>query len=203
MSKDRKSWWSKMLKHPKWQKMRLEVMERANFKCEKYGCNYPLDETNPLNVHHKYYDEENKWLEPWKYPRGSLQCLCERHHREAHGLQQTKQKKKEKTLKALNLQEIYYENLFQHKRLYPNAPKTKRNDFILGIINFTIRLVKDGLNDQQSHSYPTELEMNGLEVETYGIKSYHLYPEQKQRLVFHERFLFFSRKMGKILGVNL
>ena len=86
MNNGRKSWWSKMLKHPEWQKMRLDVMERANFKCEKYGCDYPLDETNPLNVHHKYYDEENKWLEPWKYPRGSLQCLCEKHHREVHGL---------------------------------------------------------------------------------------------------------------------
>jgi hypothetical protein len=64
----------------------LEVMERADFKCEKYGCEHPQDETNPLNVHHKYYDEENRWLEPWEYPRGSLQCLCEKHHREVHGL---------------------------------------------------------------------------------------------------------------------
>lgn len=86
MSDDWKSWWRGMLKHPSWQKMRLEVMQRAGFKCEKIGCNYDLDETNPLNVHHKYYDEENRWLEPWKYPRGSLQCLCERHHREVHGL---------------------------------------------------------------------------------------------------------------------
>ena len=75
-----------MLKHPKWQQMRLEVMERADFKCEKYGCDYPQDETNPLNVHHKYYDEENRWLEPWEYPRGSLQCLCRRHHEEVHNI---------------------------------------------------------------------------------------------------------------------
>ena len=86
MSEDWKTWWRKMLKHPKWQQMRLEVMERADFKCEKYGCDYPQDETNPLNVHHKYYDEENRWLEPWEYPRGSLQCLCRRHHEEVHNI---------------------------------------------------------------------------------------------------------------------
>lgn len=99
MGDDWKAWWRKMLKHPKWQKMRLEVMERADFKCEKRGCDYPSDETNPLNVHHKYYDEENRWLEPWEYPRGSLQCLCQRHHREVHGLSHKNEGKKREKVK--------------------------------------------------------------------------------------------------------
>ena len=76
-----------MLNHRKWQEMRLRVLERADFKCEIRGCDYPDDETNPLHVHHQYYDIENKRLEPWGYPRGSLQCLCAKHHREVHEVQ--------------------------------------------------------------------------------------------------------------------
>ena len=73
--------YSKLLRHPEWQKMKTRVQIRADFKCEHPGCDYPLDENNHLNVHHTYYENG---LEPWEHPIESLQCLCERHHKEAH-----------------------------------------------------------------------------------------------------------------------
>jgi len=60
------------LKDPRWQKMRLEVMGRADFKCEQCG-----DGSNTLNVHHSHYE---KGCAPWEYPPESLHCLCEKCH---------------------------------------------------------------------------------------------------------------------------
>ena len=73
MKKPKKTY-SELLKHPKWQKKRLEVLERENFKCEWCG-----DGESTLNVHHGYYQKDCK---PWEYPVESLHCLCEKCHTE-------------------------------------------------------------------------------------------------------------------------
>ena len=74
---DKKSYYE-LLKHPKWQKLRLEVMERANFECESCGS-----KDNTLHVHHSYYEKDKA---PWEYPEDTLQCLCEDCHKEIQGL---------------------------------------------------------------------------------------------------------------------
>ena len=56
------------LKHPKWQKKRLEILERDDFTCQDCGR---TDKT--LHVHHFYY-ERNKM--PWEYPCEHLITLC-------------------------------------------------------------------------------------------------------------------------------
>ena len=60
------------LKDPRWQKRRLEIMQRDNFTCQACYCN---DKT--LHVHHKYYE---KGTEPWDYPDKVLVTLCEGCH---------------------------------------------------------------------------------------------------------------------------
>jgi len=60
------------LKNPKWQKLRLDVMQRDNFMCIACG-----DRESTLNVHHKYY---KKNFEPWDYPKESLVTLCQQCH---------------------------------------------------------------------------------------------------------------------------
>lgn len=60
------------LKDPRWQKMRLRVLERDSWKCLQCG-----DATNTLHVHHTYYESN---LEPWDYPLESLLTLCELCH---------------------------------------------------------------------------------------------------------------------------
>lgn len=67
--------YSEKLKHPLWQRKRLEVLQAADFACEQCGAT-----DKPLHVHHGYYA---KGLEPWDYPFGSLHCLCEDCHRSA------------------------------------------------------------------------------------------------------------------------
>ena len=61
-----------LLRHPKWQKKRLEIMEEHGFECEDCGATEVT-----LNVNHSYYE---KGLAPWEYPNESLHCLCENCH---------------------------------------------------------------------------------------------------------------------------
>ena len=67
--------YSQKLKDPRWQKMRLEVLERDEWSCTLCG-----DAENTLHVHHCYYDSS---LEPWDYPKESLKTVCEDCHRYA------------------------------------------------------------------------------------------------------------------------
>ena len=65
------------LKDPRWQKKRLEILQRDNFTCRL--CE---DAENTLHVHHKAY---RKNTEPWDYPDYIYITLCENCHEEQHG----------------------------------------------------------------------------------------------------------------------
>jgi cytochrome c553 len=59
------------LKDPRWQKKRLEILERDDFTCQ--SC---CDTETTLNVHHKYYQK----CDPWEYNNEALLTLCEDCH---------------------------------------------------------------------------------------------------------------------------
>lgn len=63
------STYAEQLRHPEWQRKRLEILDRAGFSCEQCGS---IDRT--LHVHHSYYE---RGLKPWDYPDSSLHALCE------------------------------------------------------------------------------------------------------------------------------
>lgn len=63
------------LKNPKWQKKRLEILQRDNFTCQ--SC---YDAESTLHVHHCFY---KKGCDPWDYDNQSLVTLCD----ECHGVQ--------------------------------------------------------------------------------------------------------------------
>lgn len=69
--------YSDLLRHPSWQRKRLEILEREDFTCEQ--CGGEKGEALPLHVHHMYYE---RGLKPWEYPDESLRCLCETCHKE-------------------------------------------------------------------------------------------------------------------------
>jgi len=64
----KQSEYSKLLLNPKWQKKRLEILERDEFTCQI--C---FNTENTLHVHHCYYSKGRK---PWEYEDSSLKTLC-------------------------------------------------------------------------------------------------------------------------------
>lgn len=64
------------IKHPKWQKRRLEIMEKDSFTCQICG-----DTTTTLNVHHLTYHKDR---DIWDYEDWELITLCECCHENEH-----------------------------------------------------------------------------------------------------------------------
>jgi cytochrome c553 len=67
-----KSKYIEKLKDPRWQKKRLEVLQRDNWACQK--C---FNNESTLNVHHRRYLPDR---EPWDYPSEILITLCDECH---------------------------------------------------------------------------------------------------------------------------
>lgn len=65
--------YAERLRDPKWQKKRLEVMERDQWQC--INC---CDKKTTLNVHHCWYE---KGVDVWDYPMECYQTLCEPCHK--------------------------------------------------------------------------------------------------------------------------
>jgi len=65
--------YSELLKNPKWQKKRLEILARDEWKCRYCGVN---DTT--LHVHHLFYSPNKA---PWEISDGFLVALCEHCHK--------------------------------------------------------------------------------------------------------------------------
>lgn len=70
--------YSEKLKSPKWQKKRLEIFQRDNWKCQKCG-----NAENELIVHHTLYE---KGVEPWEYDNDDLMTLCVDCHENQHNI---------------------------------------------------------------------------------------------------------------------
>jgi len=66
--------YAQKLKDPRWQRKRLEILNRDFFACMR--C---FSETKTLHVHHRLY---NKSAEPWDYDNDVLVTLCEDCHQE-------------------------------------------------------------------------------------------------------------------------
>lgn len=74
MSENKK--YSDKLKDPRWQKMRLKILERDGWMCQE--CK---EDNETLMVHHYFYDRR---LEPWDYDESNLITLCESCHKYEH-----------------------------------------------------------------------------------------------------------------------
>ena len=66
--------YSELLKDPRWQKKRLEILERDKWTCQ--SCN---STTKTLNIHHLLYIPGRN---PWEYSNKLLLTLCEMCHKE-------------------------------------------------------------------------------------------------------------------------
>lgn len=70
-----KQTYAEKLKDPRWQRKRLEIMQRDDFTCTQ--CK---DKTSTLHVHHKRYTGKN----PWDYDNADLTTICENCHYNEH-----------------------------------------------------------------------------------------------------------------------
>ena len=68
--------YSDLLKDPRWQKKRLQIMQRDNFQCQVCG-----DKKSTLNVHHVEYGKT-----PWDVDDKGLITLCDKCHNEIHSV---------------------------------------------------------------------------------------------------------------------
>lgn len=76
---EKKSYSEKLI-DPRWQKKRLEILNRDHFRCR-----HCQDEKNTLHVHHLKY---SKGKEPWEYDDRFLLTICEACHKNEHDLRQ-------------------------------------------------------------------------------------------------------------------
>lgn len=63
--------YAEKLKHPKWQKKRLQILQRDNFSCQLCG-----DTETTLHIHHEVYRKG----EVWEYENHELITYCEHCH---------------------------------------------------------------------------------------------------------------------------
>lgn len=68
--------YAQQLKHPNWQRVRLQMLEAAGWKCEECSAAEQM-----LHVHHKRYI---KGRMAWEYSQSELQVLCADCHEEHH-----------------------------------------------------------------------------------------------------------------------
>ena len=66
-----KKTYANKLKDPRWQKKRLEIMDRDNWRCQACGST-----SKTLSVHHFKYQGE-----PWEADNEDLQTLCTSCHK--------------------------------------------------------------------------------------------------------------------------
>lgn len=86
------------LKDPRWQKKRLQILERDNFTCQ--FCD---DKESTLHIHHKYYEE----IEPWEHDNSALITLCEDCHKKESANKKEALSSVYSALSFLTSEEIY------------------------------------------------------------------------------------------------
>lgn len=128
------------LRDPKWQKIRLKILNRDEWSCQK--C-YDTEKT--LHVHHRRYSNEYK--DPWDYPENLLVTLCEDCHQ-----QETDQMKD--TLKYLC--EVFQERFFSEDIL----------SIIKGLERYSMPHLPDVCATAISHSLASPLEAQRI-VDSY------------------------------------
>lgn len=98
--------YSKLLRDPRWQKKRLEILERDGWKCRYCG-----DTESTLHIHHLWYEDAHQ---PWQAHSWSLLTLCESCHESAPVIRSKDQGRPGETLDALC---VLSDTLFQRHGL--------------------------------------------------------------------------------------
>jgi hypothetical protein len=104
--------WSSAFRDSRWQKLRLEIMERDGWTCKSCGA---TGDGVTLNVHHAYYESGRA---PWEYPTDTLVTWCEDCHGKIHEAQ-----------KAMAI------SIARNDVEYTGAPSTSIMEFMSGVFD--------------------------------------------------------------------
>jgi hypothetical protein len=108
--------YAEKLRDPRWQKKRLEILQRDDWKCQLCG-----DKSNTLVIHHFFYENN---LEPWEYPNKSLITYCENCHESEHAGTIKSLEYLNQSLKKLNFKSYdigMLENFIKNYMVPPNS----------------------------------------------------------------------------------
>ena len=125
--------YKEQLLHPRWQRRRLEILQRADWKCEK--CR---EEDKTLHVHHKIY---RKGAMAWEYEDDELIALCKDCHESEHQDEKELQPLRSEIyqiLQSLEMTELHdvlgYVTLFKAYQLDDNALiQIRSHDYACGL----------------------------------------------------------------------
>jgi len=73
--------YAEKLKDPRWQKKRIEILERDKWVCQNCGDDSTTLHVTTLHVHHTCYKAH---INPWDYKEELLITLCENCHKKEH-----------------------------------------------------------------------------------------------------------------------
>lgn len=69
--------YSEKLKDPRWQKKRLQILQRDKWVCQSCFSSNDGENRETLHVHHRWYDHGK---EPWDYPDNCFLTVCKPCH---------------------------------------------------------------------------------------------------------------------------
>lgn len=110
MKEFKRTAYSEKLRDPRWQKMRLEVFNRDDWRC----CVCGTKEVT-LNVHHRWYE---RGQEPWEASLDQLVTLCE----DCHGNESNNRRADEERLLATLRRFYYSHDLYQIEKVFLSMP---------------------------------------------------------------------------------
>jgi len=92
--------YAEKLKDARWQKLRLQMFEAANWTCEECKVHSPAD---GLQLHHIFY---LTGVDPWDHPPDLLLSLCDGCHKERQELEQQFFIKVAKVIRHKSIEEL-------------------------------------------------------------------------------------------------
>ena len=135
------------LRDPRWQKLRLEILQRDNFTC--LAC---CLKENELHVHHLRYARGN----PWESAHEDLVSLCKRCHKEAEEIKPRLAKlmvfRTEAVMAFVKAMDIPEFAVWADVFLDRIADKTFR-DSIIGILSIIAQERTDGFIDGAKRAF--------------------------------------------------
>lgn len=155
--------YAELLKDPRWQKKRLEIMQRDNFTCQ-----HCLATEKSLQVHHLVYEKGKK---PWEYENDELITLCERCHQNEE-CENSDSYVLFKELKEAFQHEGYSIELLNSilTRLSESVIFGKNNEDVND--DFSVNLIRDSIYGTQNYSDVISAKKHGLDMYDFVLNVY-------------------------------